>query len=198
MIEGAFHNVRREARPPRLDAFFSWPPLACACSSPAVALIADRHRRPVSRERASSAPPTPRPRTIRPSRRCPGPAGHASAPTGATGSGSFTRDSSARKSRRSSRPAPAPSTSTAPMSAPSAVRAGGQRAGAAVPVPLDRPPLQGPRRADRRGDPGELEPHGFIGLTFYDSGARSIYNARAAGASLEDLRGCASGSSSRN
>ena len=29
---------------------------------------------------------------------------------------------------------------------------------------------------------GSLEPDGFIGLTFYDSGARSIYTAHQAGA----------------
>ena len=36
---------------------------------------------------------------------------------------------------------------------------------------------------------GMLEPYGFIGLTFYDSGARSIYTARRPIRSLDDLRG---------
>jgi TRAP-type C4-dicarboxylate transport system substrate-binding protein len=36
---------------------------------------------------------------------------------------------------------------------------------------------------------GSLEPYGFIGLTFYDSGARSIYTARRPVRTLEDLRG---------
>src|SRR5262249_49725623 len=34
-----------------------------------------------------------------------------------------------------------------------------------------------------------LEPHGFVGLTFYDSGARSIYTVRQAVRSISDLRG---------
>ncbi len=34
-----------------------------------------------------------------------------------------------------------------------------------------------------------LEPYGFVGLTFYDSGARSIYTARRPVRSVEDLRG---------
>jgi tripartite ATP-independent transporter DctP family solute receptor len=34
-----------------------------------------------------------------------------------------------------------------------------------------------------------FEPYGFIGLTFYDSGARSIYNSVRPVRSLEDLRG---------
>jgi tripartite ATP-independent transporter DctP family solute receptor len=34
-----------------------------------------------------------------------------------------------------------------------------------------------------------VEPHGFVGLTFYDSGARSIYTARHAIKSVDDLRG---------
>ena len=34
-----------------------------------------------------------------------------------------------------------------------------------------------------------VEPHGFIGLTFYDSGMRSIYTARRQVRSIEDLRG---------
>jgi len=34
-----------------------------------------------------------------------------------------------------------------------------------------------------------LEPYGFIGLTFYDSGARSIYTARRPVKTIEDLRG---------
>jgi tripartite ATP-independent transporter DctP family solute receptor len=34
-----------------------------------------------------------------------------------------------------------------------------------------------------------LEPHGFIGLTFYDSGARSIYTARRPVRTVNDLRG---------
>jgi tripartite ATP-independent transporter DctP family solute receptor len=34
-----------------------------------------------------------------------------------------------------------------------------------------------------------VEPHGFIGLTFYDSGARSMYTARRPVRKLEDLRG---------
>jgi len=33
-----------------------------------------------------------------------------------------------------------------------------------------------------------VEPNGFVGLTFYDSGARSIYTARRAVRSLDDLR----------
>lgn len=36
---------------------------------------------------------------------------------------------------------------------------------------------------------GALEPYGFIGLTFYDSGARSIYTARRPVRTLDDLRG---------
>jgi tripartite ATP-independent transporter DctP family solute receptor len=36
---------------------------------------------------------------------------------------------------------------------------------------------------------GALEPYGFIGLTFYDSGARSIYTARRPVRAIEDLRG---------
>ncbi len=35
---------------------------------------------------------------------------------------------------------------------------------------------------------GSLEPYGFIGLTFYDSGARSIYTARKAVHSIADLK----------
>jgi tripartite ATP-independent transporter DctP family solute receptor len=35
----------------------------------------------------------------------------------------------------------------------------------------------------------ELEPSGFIGLTFYDSGARSIYTTTKAVRSIEDLKG---------
>lgn len=34
-----------------------------------------------------------------------------------------------------------------------------------------------------------VEPYGFIGLTFYDSGARSIYTARQAVRSIDDIRG---------
>ena len=34
-----------------------------------------------------------------------------------------------------------------------------------------------------------VEPYGFIGLTFYDSGARSIYTARRPVRTMEDLRG---------
>lgn len=34
-----------------------------------------------------------------------------------------------------------------------------------------------------------VEPYGFIGLTFYDSGARSIYTARRPVRALDDLRG---------
>ncbi len=34
-----------------------------------------------------------------------------------------------------------------------------------------------------------FEPHGFIGLTFYDSGARSIYNNARPVRSLEDVKG---------
>src|SRR5436190_640628 len=34
-----------------------------------------------------------------------------------------------------------------------------------------------------------LEPHGFIGLTFYDSGARSFYTARQPVRSISDLKG---------
>src|SRR5215510_1986915 len=34
-----------------------------------------------------------------------------------------------------------------------------------------------------------VEPYGFIGLTFYDSGARSIYTARRPVRKLDDLRG---------
>ena len=34
-----------------------------------------------------------------------------------------------------------------------------------------------------------LEPYGFVGLTFYDSGARSIYSARRPVRTLDDLRG---------
>lgn len=34
-----------------------------------------------------------------------------------------------------------------------------------------------------------LEPYGFIGLTFYDSGARSIYTARRPVRTVDDLRG---------
>lgn len=34
-----------------------------------------------------------------------------------------------------------------------------------------------------------VEPYGFIGLTFYDSGARSIYTARRPVRTLDDLRG---------
>src|SRR5262249_25954843 len=34
-----------------------------------------------------------------------------------------------------------------------------------------------------------LEPYGFVGLTFYDSGARSIYTARRPVRTLADLRG---------
>jgi tripartite ATP-independent transporter DctP family solute receptor len=34
-----------------------------------------------------------------------------------------------------------------------------------------------------------VEPHGFIGLAFYDSGIRSIYTARRPVRSIEDLRG---------
>jgi tripartite ATP-independent transporter DctP family solute receptor len=34
-----------------------------------------------------------------------------------------------------------------------------------------------------------LEPYGFIGLTFYDSGARSIYTARRPVRSIQDIRG---------
>ena len=34
-----------------------------------------------------------------------------------------------------------------------------------------------------------LEPYGFVGLAFYDSGARSIYTARRPVRSLDDLRG---------
>jgi tripartite ATP-independent transporter DctP family solute receptor len=34
-----------------------------------------------------------------------------------------------------------------------------------------------------------VEPYGFIGLTFYDSGARSIYTARKAVRSIQDLHG---------
>ena len=34
-----------------------------------------------------------------------------------------------------------------------------------------------------------LEPYGFVGLTFYDSGARSIYTARRPVRSIDDLRG---------
>ena len=36
---------------------------------------------------------------------------------------------------------------------------------------------------------GALEPYGFIGLTFYDSGARSVYTARRPVRTLNDLRG---------
>jgi len=36
---------------------------------------------------------------------------------------------------------------------------------------------------------GALEPYGFIGLTFYDSGARSVYTARRPVRTLDDLRG---------
>ncbi len=36
---------------------------------------------------------------------------------------------------------------------------------------------------------GSFEPYGFVGLTFYDSGARSIYNSVRAVKSLDDLRG---------
>jgi tripartite ATP-independent transporter DctP family solute receptor len=36
---------------------------------------------------------------------------------------------------------------------------------------------------------GSLEPHGFVGLTFYDSGARSIYTATKPVRALADLRG---------
>jgi tripartite ATP-independent transporter DctP family solute receptor len=36
---------------------------------------------------------------------------------------------------------------------------------------------------------GALEPYGFVGLTFYDSGARSIYTARRPVRTLDDLRG---------
>jgi tripartite ATP-independent transporter DctP family solute receptor len=36
---------------------------------------------------------------------------------------------------------------------------------------------------------GSLEPYGFVGLTFYDSGARSIYTARRPVRTLDDLRG---------
>ena len=34
-----------------------------------------------------------------------------------------------------------------------------------------------------------VEPYGFIGLTFYDSGARSIYTSRRPVRSLDDLHG---------
>jgi tripartite ATP-independent transporter DctP family solute receptor len=34
-----------------------------------------------------------------------------------------------------------------------------------------------------------VEPHGFIGLAFYDSGARSIYTARRPVRTMEDMRG---------
>nr|WP_291731962.1 TRAP transporter substrate-binding protein [Bradyrhizobium sp.] len=36
---------------------------------------------------------------------------------------------------------------------------------------------------------GSLEAHGFVGLTFYDSGARSIYNSVRPVRSLDDLKG---------
>jgi tripartite ATP-independent transporter DctP family solute receptor len=36
---------------------------------------------------------------------------------------------------------------------------------------------------------GSFEPYGFVGLAFYDSGARSIYNSIRPVRSLEDLRG---------
>src|SRR5215831_141381 len=36
---------------------------------------------------------------------------------------------------------------------------------------------------------GSFEPYGFVGLTFYDSGARSIYNSVRAVRSLADMKG---------
>jgi tripartite ATP-independent transporter DctP family solute receptor len=46
--------------------------------------------------------------------------------------------------------------------------------------------LDGPIGADVLAS---FEPYGFIGLTFYDSGARSIYNSVRAVRSLQDLKG---------
>ena len=61
------------------------------------------------------------------------------------------------------------------------LRPGGERARAAVPVPLRRPPAPGPRRPDRRRDPEELRRRtASSASTFYDSGARSIYNSSPA------------------
>ena len=45
---------------------------------------------------------------------------------------------------------------------------------------------------------GSFEPYGFVGLAFYDSGARSIYNAVRPVKSIADLRGFGSGCSSRS
>ncbi len=44
-------------------------------------------------------------------------------------------------------------------------------------------------RPDRQRDPGSFERHGFVGLTFYDSGARSIYNSVRPVRSLADMKG---------
>ena len=52
------------------------------------------------------------------------------------------------------------------------------RSVAALPVPLGRAHAQGHRRPDRRRDPGAFEPHGLVGLAFYDFGARSFYNTK--------------------
>src|SRR5262249_36295116 len=46
--------------------------------------------------------------------------------------------------------------------------------------------LDGPVGADVLAS---FEPHGFIGLTFYDSGARSIYNSVRPVRSPEDMKG---------
>ncbi len=49
---------------------------------------------------------------------------------------------------------------------------------------------QGARRSHWQGDPGELRAGGAsIGLTFYDSGARSIYNSTKPVRTLADIKG---------
>ena len=69
-------------------------------------------------------------------------------------------------------------------------RAGAERAGAAVPVPVGRSSLQGDRRAaSARTFWPRSSRIGFIGLTFYDFGARSIYTARRPVRTIDDLRG---------
>ena len=69
------------------------------------------------------------------------------------------------------------------------LRAGSQRAGPAVPVPIDGallPGLDGPIGTDILAT---FEAHGFVGLAFYDSGARSFYNNVRPVRTLADLKG---------
>ena len=70
------------------------------------------------------------------------------------------------------------------------LRASDERAGDAVSVPLHRASAEGAGWPDRRAKSSTVSSRiGFVGLAFYDSGARSIYNSVRPVRSIADLKG---------